>query len=138
MKINNAFIDISVILRILTKDDKNKMEDAVRLIKDSAKNGIYLYVLPIALIETVFVLEKIYKFSKLEIKELIESILNTPELHCELDDVFRKAVFLYYEKNIKFGDALMSSWAIQKGISVVYTYDTKDFKRVNGLEVKKP
>jgi hypothetical protein len=32
----------------------------------------------------------------------------------------------------------MSSWAIQKGISVVYTYDTKDFKRVNGLEVKKP
>jgi hypothetical protein len=75
MKINNAFIDTSVILRILTKDDKNKMEDAVRLIKDSAKNGIYLHVLPIALIETVFVLEKIYKFSKLEIKELIESIL---------------------------------------------------------------
>ena len=138
MKINNAFIDTSVILRILTKDDKNKMEDAVRLIKDSAKNGIYLHVLPIALIETVFVLEKIYKFSKLEIKELIESILNTPELHCELDDVFRKAVFLYSENNIKFGDALMSSWAMQKGISVVYTYDIKDFKRVSGLEVIKP
>jgi predicted nucleic-acid-binding protein len=138
MKTNEAFIDTSVILRILTKDDKNKMENAVRLIKDSAKNGIYLHVLPVALIETVFVLEKIYKFSKLEIKELIEGILNTPELHCELDNIFRQAVSLYSEKNIKFGDALMSSWAIEKGISVVYAYDMKDFKRVSGLEVKNP
>ena len=138
MKTNEAFIDTSVILRILTKDDKNKMENAVRLIKDSAKNGIYLHVLPVALIETVFVLEKIYKFSKLEIKELIEGILNTPELHCELDNIFRQAVSLYSEKNIKFVDALMSSWAIEKGISVVYAYDMKDFKRVSGLEVKNP
>ena len=37
MKTSDAFIYTSVILRILTKDDKNKMEDAVRLIKDSAK-----------------------------------------------------------------------------------------------------
>ena len=138
MKASEAFIDTSVILRILTKDDEAKMGDVVRLIKDSGKNGIYLHVLPIALIETVFVLEKIYKLRKAEIKELIDGILNTPELHCELENIFRKAVSLYAEKNIKFGDALMSSWALQKGVSVVYTYDNKDFKRVSGIEVRNP
>lgn len=138
MKASEAFIDTSVILRILTKDDEAKMGDVVRLIKDSGKNGIYLHVLPIALIETVFVLEKIYKLRKAEIKELIDGILNTPELHCELENIFRKAVSLYAEKNIKFGNALMSSWALQKGVSVVYTYDNKDFKRVSGIEVRNP
>ena len=138
MKASEAFIDTSVILRILTKDDEVKMGDAVRLIKDSGKNGIYLHILPVALIETVFVLEKIYKLRKAEIKELIDGILNTPELHCELENIFRKAVSLYAEKNIKFGDALMSSWALQKGVSVVYTYDNKDFKRVSGIEVRNP
>ena len=138
MKASEAFIDTSVILRILTKDDEAKMGEAIRLIKDSGKNGIYLHILPIALIETVFVLEKIYKLRKAEIKELIDGILNTPELHCELEGIFRKAVSLYSEKNIKFGDALMSSWALQKGVSVVYTYDNKDFKRVGGIEVRNP
>ena len=61
-------------MRILTKDDEVKMGDAVRLIKDSGKNGIYLHILPVALIETVFVLEKIYKLRKAEIKELIDGI----------------------------------------------------------------
>ena len=74
MKASEAFIDTSVILRILTKDDEVKMGDAVRLIKDSGKNGIYLHILPVALIETVFVLEKIYKLRKAEIKELIDGI----------------------------------------------------------------
>ena len=138
MKASEAFIDTSVILRILTKDDEVKMGDAVRLIKDSGKNGIYLHILPVALIETVFVLEKIYKLRKAEIKELIDGILSTPELHCELEDIFRKAVSLYSDKNIKFGYALMSSWALQKGVSIVYTYDNKDFKRVGGIEVRNP
>ncbi len=138
MKANEAFIDTSVILRLLTKDDEIKTNEAARLIKDSGKNGLHLHVLPVALIETVFVLEKIYKLSKPKIKELIESILNTPELHCELEDIFRKAVSIYSDKNIKFGDALMSSWGLQRGIPVVYTYDNKDFKRVAGIEVRNP
>ena len=135
---NKAFVDTSVILRILVKDDDNKRKNSIALIKNAKNKGLSLYILPIALIETVFVLEKVYKLPKETIKELIEAILNTPELKVELEDIFRKAISEYASKNIKFGDALMSYWGFGIGISIVYTYDSKDFKRIKGLEVRDP
>jgi predicted nucleic acid-binding protein len=32
----------------------------------------------------------------------------------------------------------MAYWARDKGITTTYTYDETDFKRINGLTVKKP
>lgn len=53
-----AFIDTSVILRILVKDDDIKRKASERLIKNTKQQGIILYVLPVAILETVWVLEK--------------------------------------------------------------------------------
>ena len=138
MIINKAFVDTSVILRILIKDDDDKRKNSIALIKDAKSNGLSLYILPIALIETVFVLEKVYKLPKETIKELVEAILNTPEFKIESEDIFRNAISEYVDSNIKFGDALMFYWGFNIGISVVYTYDNKDFKRIKGLEVRNP
>jgi predicted nucleic-acid-binding protein len=138
MKTNKAFIDTSVIIRLLIKDDGEKVSKTLNLIKNAKNKGVSLYILPIALIETVYVLEKVYKISKATVKELIEAILNTQEFNIESEQVFRDAISLYLIKNIKFGDALMSCWAFERRISAVYTYDNKDFKRIEGLEVRKP
>jgi predicted nucleic acid-binding protein len=32
----------------------------------------------------------------------------------------------------------MGHWGLDKGISVIYTYDEKDFKKIEGLEVRRP
>ncbi|MBI5207149.1 MAG: PIN domain-containing protein [Candidatus Firestonebacteria bacterium] len=135
---NKAFIDTSVILRLLVKDDALKIEACKKLIKDSKSKNIILYLLPVAILEIVWVLEKVYKFERKKIREYVESILNTPELRVEMDDVFRNALEVYEEKNIKFADAVMGFWGLEKGFTTVYTYDEKDFKRIDGLEVKKP
>jgi len=45
---------------------------------------------------------------------------------------------LYEEKNIKFADAVMGYWGLEKNLAIVFTYDEKDFKRIEGLEVRKP
>jgi len=42
------------------------------------------------------------------------------------------------KKNIKFADAVMGYWGLEKGFSTVYTYDEKDYRRIEGLEVKRP
>jgi predicted nucleic-acid-binding protein len=84
------------------------------------------------------VLEKVYKFGRKLIREHVEAILNAPEFNCEMEDVFKSAIKTYEEKNIKFADAVMGSWGLEKGLSTVYTYDEKDYKRIEGLEVKKP
>ena len=133
-----AFIDTSVILRLLVKDDDIKRKAVERLLKEAINKGEALYVLPVALMETVFVLEKVYKIDRKKIREMLEAILNTPVLRFEMGDIFRKAIKVYEEKNIKFADAVMGYWGLEKGFSMVYTYDEKDFKRIEGLEVKKP
>ena len=133
-----AFVDTSVILRILIKDDELKARAAVNLLKSAGEKGLILYLLPVAVLETVWVLEKVYAFSRKEVREVVEAILNTPQLKVEQEVVFRKALKTYVEKNIKFADAVMGYWGLDKGYTTVFTYDEKDFKRIEGLETRKP
>ena len=133
-----AFVDTSVILRILIKDDALKAKAAVNLLKSAGEKGLILYLLPVAVLETVWVLEKVYAFPRKEVREVVEAILNTPELKVEQEAVFRKALKTYDEKNIKFADAVMGYWGLDKGYTTVFTYDEKNFKRIEGLETRKP
>ncbi|MBI5749357.1 MAG: PIN domain-containing protein [Nitrospinae bacterium] len=133
-----AFIDTNILIRILVKDDDIKRKSCEKLLEKAKRKEVILYILPVAIIEIVWVLEKYYKLDKKVIRELVEAILNTPELKCEMEDVFKKAIKSYEEKNIKFADAVMGYWGLERGFSTVYTYDEKDFKRIEGLEVKKP
>jgi predicted nucleic-acid-binding protein len=131
-----AFIDTSVILRLLIKDDEAKGDACLKLIKNAKSNGIALHIPPVTVLEIVWVLEKVYKYKKPAIREIVEALLNTPELRVDNELMFRKAVLLYESKNIKFADAVMGSWGLEKGINIVYTYDEKDFKRIDGLDVR--
>lgn len=133
-----SFIDTSVILRLLVKDDETKRSACERLLREAKHHGIILYLLPVAVLEIVWVLEKVYKFEKKAIRDIVEALLNTPEIRVEMEDVFRKALVTYEEKNIKFADAVMGYWGLERNYSVVYTYDEKDFKRIDGLEIRKP
>ncbi len=135
---NKAFIDTSAVLRLLVKDDPAKARAVERLIKESKEKGIVLYVLPVTILEIVWVTEKVYRLSRKAIRELIEAILNTPELNCPLEQVFRQALIIYETQNIKFADAVMGYWGLNEGLSTVYTYDEKDFKKISGLQVRKP
>ena len=133
-----AFVDTSVILRILIKDDELKARAAVNLLKSAGEKDLVLYLLPVAVLETVWVLEKVYFFPRKAVREVVEAILNTPALRVEKEAVFRKALKAYEEKNIKFADAVMGFWGLDQGYPIVFTYDEKDFKRLAGLDVRKP
>lgn len=133
-----AFIDTNILIRILVKDDDIKRKVCEKLLEKAKRKEVILYILPVAIIEIVWVLEKYYKLDKNVIRELVEAILNTPELKCEMEGVFKEAIKSYEEKNIKFADAVMGYWGIERGFSIVYTFDEKDFKRIEGLEVKRP
>jgi predicted nucleic-acid-binding protein len=135
---NKAFIDTSALLRFLVKDDPAKAKAVERLLKESKDKGITLYVLPVTILEIVWVTEKVYRLSRKSIKELVEAILNTPELKCPLEHVFRQALITYEAQRIKFADAVMGHWGLEEGLSTVYTYDDKDFKKIPGLQVRKP
>ena len=135
---DKAFVDTSVILRILVREDEGKVAAVERLLLSARRSGKRLHVLPVAILEVVWVLEKVYKLDRHSIRELADAILNTGELIVENGEVFRKALAVYEEKNVKFADAVMGVWGIARGLKTVYTYDEKDFRRVGELEVLKP
>jgi len=135
---SKAFVDSSAILRLLVRDDDPKAKAVEKLIREAGSKGITLFFLPVSMLEIVWVLEKVYKFEKKVIRELAEAIINTPQLKIELEDVFRKALRVYEEENVKFADAVIGCWGLVKGIKTVFTYDENNFKRIRGLQVKKP
>ena len=135
---NKAFIDTSVILRLLVKDDPSKARAVEKLLRESKDKGTMLFVLPVAILEVVWVGEKVYRLSRKTIRELVEAILNTPELRCPLERVFRQALVTYETQKIKFADAVMGYWGLEEGLSAVYTYHEADFKKVLGLQVRRP
>ncbi len=135
---NRAFIDTSAILRMLIQDDDLKAKAVENLIRNAPKSGVVLHVIPITIMEIVWVLEKVYKHPKKSIRELAEAIINTPQLKVDLAGVFLNALKVYEEKNVKFADAVMAFWGMEKGITTAYTYDEVDFKRIEGLTVLKP
>jgi predicted nucleic-acid-binding protein len=135
---NKAFIDTSALLRLLVKDDPAKAKAVEKLLKESKDKGMTLYVLPVTILEIVWVTEKVYRLTRKTIRELVEAILNTPELKCPLEPVFRQALITYDTQKIKFADAVMGYWGLDEGLSTVYTYDEKDFKKISGLQVRKP
>ncbi len=135
---NKAFIDTSAILRFLVKDDPAKATAVEKLLKQSKEGKMTLYVLPVTILEIVWVTEKVYRLSRGTIRELVEAILNTPGLKCPLEHVFRQALAIYEIQNIKFADAVIGHWGLEEGISTVYTYDEKDFKKISGLQVRRP
>ena len=120
------------------KDDPAKAVAVEKLIKESKGKGMTIYVLPVTILEIVWVTEKVYRLSRKTIRELVEAILNTPELRCPLELVFRRALVTYETQKIKFADAVMGHWGLEEGLSVVYTYDENDFKKILGLQVHRP
>jgi predicted nucleic-acid-binding protein len=135
---NKAFIDTSAILRFLVKDDPAKARAVEKLLKESKDRGITLYLPPVTILEIVWVTEKVYRLNRKTIRELVEAILNTPNLKCPLERVFRQALITYETQKIKFADAVMGHWGLEEGISTVYTYDENDFRKIYGLQVRKP
>lgn len=135
---NKAFIDTSAILRMLVQDDDLKAKAVENLIRTAPEQGLVLHVIPITILEIVWVLEKVYKYPKKAVRELTEAIINTPQLKVDLAGVFLNALKVYEEKNVKFADAVMAYWGIDRGITTTYTYDENDFKRIDGLTVLKP
>jgi predicted nucleic-acid-binding protein len=133
-----SFVDTNILIRLIVKDNDLKRKACEKLLERSKQKEVILYILPIAILEVVWVLEKYYKLEKKVIREVVEAILNTPEFKCEMEEVFKKAIETYEEKNVKFADAVMGYWGLEKGLSTVFTYDEKDYKRIEGLEVRKP
>ncbi len=129
-----GIIDTSILLRFLTSNSVEKKEKFKKLIKDATAEKSILLVPLMVVIELVYVLEKIYKLPKGEVREKVESLETLPVVEIESEDMVLEALRLYAEENLKFGDAMILAKSRVSGIKHVYTFDKKDFKKFRGCQ----
>lgn len=132
-----AYVDTNILLRFITGAP---LEQAIR-VRDlfaAAERGEVLLILDeIVVAETVWVLSSFYKFSKMDIKEVLLSILSHEGVDVKNEQGILLALTLFAEMNVDFVDALISVHMAQDGIEEVYTFD-KHFKRLPGVRPLSP
>lgn len=125
-------------MRYLTEDDPGKA-DAVEDLLDKASRGEGRLIIPsVVIAELVWVLESFYKMEGPRIAELIESLLHTPGLVVQENRLIRQALEIYRQKQIDFIDAWILTFARQRSIPRIYTFDKRHFKNIPDLEVSEP
>ena len=67
---HRASVDTNILLRLLIKDDDIKKKACERLLEKAKRKEIHLYILPIVIMEIVWVLEKYYKLDRKTTREL--------------------------------------------------------------------
>ena len=121
-----GILDTNLFIRYLHNGTPEEKEKFRNLIERAKKKGTTFYIPFIVVVEMVYVLERVYRLPKAQVREMVESILTLP-VEVENLDVVLTSLALYEEGNLKFGDALVLATAKVRGIAPIYTLRMSTF-----------
>lgn len=130
------FLETSFFIRYFTADDRKKFKDCVRLLEIIEKEGkIRSYTSNIVMLEILFVLGRVYKFSKKDVLNAIQKILNLRN-HTLIEKTdTERALALFKKYNIKYVDCLIAT-QLSKDTKLV-SYD-EEFAKIKTLNTVTP
>lgn len=123
-----SLLDTSIIVRFLTGDDKELADRAEKLFQEAENSSLEIPDLVVA--ETVYVLLSFYKFSKEEVIEKIDLLLDFEKFKTN-KKVFKKTLEFFKENNISFVDAYLSALVSLSKNQKLYTFDKNLEKMAN-------
>lgn len=131
-------IDSNVLVRYVTQDDAHQFERARRLIEqelDAENPGL---VLDVVLVETVWVLRRLYRASREELTDVLKAVLDAPNFVVEDRSAVSGALSSWLSRGGDFADALIVEKAKAAGAVGTLTFDRKavrvEMELLSGLE----
>jgi len=118
-------LDTNILLRYLTKDDTAQTGLVYELIDDGIIKGEIFYINTIVVCEIIWVLSRIYKFSKSQIVTVLEALLDTDGLIIHEEDSVAESVEIYRNSKMDFSDILIAVTNRNAGVSYTATFDKK-------------
>ncbi len=115
-------IDTNVLVRILVDDSDAEVQ--CQQARDLIANHGNAWVCRIVLIETVWVLESAYEFTKEQIILALEALMQHPNIHLEDTENVNNALTIFSASNAGFADCLILTDAQRKHL-VLHTFDKK-------------
>lgn len=127
------FVDTNVFLRFFIRDVESFYHKAMSLFEKAESAQVKLETSDIVIAEIVWVLESYYDFSKPEIREVVDTILETKNLKVANHSRVKEAIDLYSSGKMDFIDAYNIAYMKAKDFKKVATFDVKHFKNIEGI-----
>ncbi len=120
----NYLLDANALLRYLRKDIPNQAE-LVAALFIQAKQSTVLVTIPLAaILETVYVLSKVYHEPTEGIGSKLFDIASSPMLEIESREIVKQALLIWKNSSISFVDCLVLAKARAEG-KKLFTFDRK-------------
>ena len=127
------FIDTNLFLRYFTNDDEVKARRVLELLQRVERGEERLITSPLVIFEIIFTLEKFYRVSRNEIRELMLPILALKGMEVSFKGIYEQALELYVKHSISFTDAFNAAFMLTKDIKEIYSYD-EDFDKIKEIK----
>ncbi len=116
-------LDTNVLVRYLTQDDAIQSSKATDLFERVITESEPGYISIVAMVETIWVLERTYEFSAADIAVAIEGMLQASVLTVENEQEVFTAMIAMKERRASFSHALIGALGAKAGCSRTMTFD---------------
>jgi len=125
-------LDTNILVRYAVKDDLYQEQLAVAVLTE-----YHCFILTSVLLETVWVLESVYQYSKVQIHERLLHIFGLPNIAVEAYPAVITALESYIA-GMDFADALHIALSEYQGKQGVITFDKKFANAAKRLDIEHP
>jgi len=116
-------LDTNVLIRFLVRDDERQAEAVYKIFKQAESDNELLFIPLLVLLETVWVLESVYKIARQDILDSIDELLLMPILEFESPSIIGSFISSARETKAELSDLLISHSARSAGCECVLTFD---------------
>jgi predicted nucleic-acid-binding protein len=127
-------LDTNILVRYLTQDDPVQSKRAIDIIERRLTENTPGFISIVALVETVWVLDRAYGFSDLQIAGAVERMLQVDVLVIENEQEVFTAMTAVRNGIGSFSDAVIAAFGARAGCSRTLTFDRKA-ARLSGFEL---
>lgn len=116
-------LDTNILVRYFAQDHASQSRKATELMERKLSHEEPGFVSIVALVETVWVLERAYRMNAAALAEVIERMLQADALVIEREQQVFVAMIALKEKRGDFADALIGALGVRAGCSRTLTFD---------------
>ena len=127
-------LDTNIIVRYLAQDDPVQSPKAVQIVERRLTEDSPGFVSLVTMVETVWVLDRLYGLSGQELAAAIERMLQSDSLSIQNEQEVFTAMMALKAGQASFADALVGALGVWAGCSVTLTFDKKA-ARLKGFQL---
>ena len=120
-------VDTNIILRYLLNDNEKLNKVATNIMENND-----IFIATEVIVETSYVLKKVYHVEKEKIYEVVKELLNFENIHFQNSDTIKLAFKVYSERNFDIVDCLLYAYCKNENY-VIVTLDEKLRKFIEGI-----